>query len=96
MTIWPNPSVDDEFSLSTPLMPDSLSSSRVDDLALHHVRRRARVRDADEHDRLVDVRELVSVEPGKRREPEHDQGDHRDDRDDRPLDGEVGNEHGWR
>ena len=65
------------------------------DLALDDVGRRAGIGDADEDDRLVEIGELVRIQPRERREPEHDESDHRDDRDDRSLDGEVGNEHGW-
>src|SRR5213075_2623495 len=64
------------------------------DLALDDIGRSARVRDGDEHDRAVDVRKLVGVQPPESGEAEDDQRDHRDDGDDRPLDGKVRYEHG--
>ena len=65
----------------------------VDDLALDDVGRRAGVADADEDDRRLDVGELVGLQLVERGEPERDEREHRHDGDDRPLDGEVGNEH---
>ena len=92
--ICANPSVDVELILSTPLMPEILSSSRVTTSRSTTSGEAPGYAIADEDDRCVDVRKLVRVEPRERREPEDDERDHRHDGDDRSLDRKVGYEHG--
>ena len=62
---------------------------RLDDLALDDVGRRARIRDGDDDDRRVDLRELVGVELQQRDDAEDHERQHRDDGEDGPLDGGV-------
>ena len=57
------------MSLSTPLMPESLSSSRVTTSRSTTSGDAPGIRDADEHDRLVEIGELVGVEPGSAASP---------------------------
>ena len=68
----------------------------VDELALDGVGRRAGVVDADHQHRLLDIGDLVDAQLVQREQPERHQRDDDDDRGDRPLDAEVGEEHGVR
>jgi hypothetical protein len=64
------------------------------DLALHGFRGGARVDGVHEHDRELDVRELVDVELTVGSEAEDGQGHHHHGGEDRLLDREVAEEHG--
>ena len=64
------------------------------DLALHDIGCGARVADAHEDDRRLDVGVFVDLQLEQRRDTERDERQHRHDGDDRPLDGKIGDEHG--
>ncbi len=85
----------DESILLTPLMPEIDLFDRVDHLALDVVGRRAGIDDRDRDDGRLDVRELVGLELDQREDAEHHERQHRDDGDDRPADGEIGDEHDY-
>ena len=72
----------------------SAFSIAVDDLALDRLGRGARIGDRHHHHRLLDVGDLVHAQLVQREQPQAHQRDDDDDRRDRPLDAEVGEEHG--
>ncbi len=74
---------------STPLMPGNDLFDRLDDLALDVVGRRARIRDRDDDNGRVDLRELVGVELRERDDAEDDEDQHRHDGQNRTLDGGI-------
>ena len=65
----------------------------VEHLTLHAFGRCARVHERDADDGELHVRQLIGLEAGQRERAEPGYGQHRRDRDDRSLDGEIGDEH---
>ena len=65
----------------------------IEDLTLHTFRGCAQVREHHADDGKLHVGQLIGFRLPQRERAESCYGEHRRDRDDRPLDGEIGDEH---